>query len=398
MKRKLKKIIPFGIALNIFLMPCQNVYAGSVPKDIKEGSMQIQVENNSFVLTDDETAYISVCTRDFILKRYGDQFSFDNFSSDFEKGNSDYVNFDIVADMTYIENPYTTDYVNGMREAIAVIEDAGDRAIAEQIKDIYIKTQMDTYLVPEETGFRYQIKMPSVMETKEDLDKCILCARTEIGFGNDLVSPICSLGDISNMTSEEAKELSGGSVLTREDGWESLFEELEGLDQIKLFAAETINYNCNAAVTYAKNHAKDKPEFSKDIGQSDCANFVSACIHKGGIPYDKAGEWYPSTYKDIGYPGNNWMRTGFNNNGGVKTYLADTKKYFKKVTKKNVKPGGFLYWNDKSHVALVVSNSGGNLKYSQHSNEKQDKVVLTYNDKESITCFNPNSSTINVTW
>ena len=90
------------------------------------------------------------------------------------------------------------------------------------------------------------------------------------------------------------------------------------------------------------------------------------------------------------------MRTGFYDNGGVKTYLVDKKKYFKKVTKKNVKPGGFLFWNNKSHVALVVSNSGGTLKYSQHSNEKQTKAVWTYDEKQSITCFNPDSNTINV--
>ena len=395
MRRKLKKILPFCMALNIFLMPCQDVYAGSVPADTQESSGQIQVGNDSVVLTDDEAAYISVCARDFILKRYEDKFVFDNFSADFEEGNIGYVNFDVVADMTYIENPYNTNYVNGMKEAIAEIEDEDYKAVAEQIKDDYIKIQMKSYLVPERTGFRYQIKMPDVVETKEDLDNCILCSRTEIGFGNDLVSPICSLGDINNMTSEEVKGLFD-AALTREDGRESIFEELEELNQIKLFATETINYNCSSAVTYAKNHAKDEPEFSKDNGQSDCANFVSACIHKSGIPYDKAGDWFPSTYKDIGYPGDNWMRTGFYDNGGVKTYLVDKKKYFKKVTKKNVKPGGFLFWNNKSHVALVVSNSGGTLKYSQHSNEKQTKAVWTYDEKQSTTCFNPDSNTINV--
>lgn len=395
MRRKLKKIVPFCIALNIFLMPCHDVYAGSVPADTQESSGQIKVGNNSVVLTDDEAAYISVCTRDFILKRFEDRFVFDNFSADFEESNSDYVNFDVVADMTYIENPYNTNYVNGMNEAVAEIEDADYKAIAEQIKDDYIEIQMKSYLVPEKTGFRYQIKMPDVVETKEDLDKCILYSRTEIGFGNDLVSPICSLGDIDNMTSEEVKELFD-SELTREEGRESIFDELEEMNQTKLFAAETINYNCSSAVTYAKNHAKDEPEFSKADGQSDCANFVSKCIHKGGIPYDKAGKWYSLSYKDIGYPGDNWMRTGFYDNGGVKTYLVDTKGYFKKVKKSNVKPGGFLFWNDKSHVALVVSNSGGTLKYSQHSNEIQDKAVWTYDEKQSITCFNPDSNTINV--
>lgn len=61
-----------------------------------------------------------------------------------------------------------------------------------------------------------------------------------------------------------------------------------------------------------------------------------------------------------------------------------------------MKPGGFLFWNNKSHVALVVSNSGGTLKYSQHSNEKQTKAVWTYDEKQSTTCFNPDSNTINV--
>ena len=49
-----------------------------------------------------------------------------------------------------------------------------------------------------------------------------------------------------------------------------------------------------------------------------------------------------------------------------------------------MKPGGFLFWNNKSHVALVVSNSGGTLKYSQHSNEKQTKAVWTYDENRVL--------------
>ena len=110
----------------------------------------------------------------------------------------------------------------------------------------------------------------------------------------------------------------------------------------------------------------DEPEFSSANGMgSDCANFVSKCINAG----------------------DNWMRTGYYDNGGVKTYMTN-KGYFQKTTKAKAKKGGFMFWNNTSHVALVVSNDGTTVKYSQHSSVKQSQVTKTYTSALDVSFYN----------
>ena len=62
--------------------------------------------------------------------------------------------------------------------------------------------------------------------------------------------------------------------------------------------------------------------------------------------------------------------------------------YFKKVAKKNAKKGGFMFWNTTSYVALVVTNDGTTIKYSQHSNVKQSQVRKTYSSDLDVSFYN----------
>jgi hypothetical protein len=64
------------------------------------------------------------------------------------------------------------------------------------------------------------------------------------------------------------------------------------------------------------------------------------------------------------------------------------KGYFKKSKASKVVKGGFMFWNTSSHVALVVSNTKGTIKYSQHSNVQQTQVTKTYGS-EDVTFYNP---------
>lgn len=47
-----------------------------------------------------------------------------------------------------------------------------------------------------------------------------------------------------------------------------------------------------------------------------------------------------------------------------------------------------MFWNKSSHVALVVSNTSGTIKYSQHSNVQQSQVTKTYGS-EDVTFYTP---------
>lgn len=145
-------------------------------------------------------------------------------------------------------------------------------------------------------------------------------------------------------------------------------------------------YDRTAAVDYALEHALDDPEFYLG-GNSDCANFVSKCINAAGIPEDVSGKWYRSTtYGNPNTAGENWMRTGRNNNGGVIPYFMG-KGYIHSVTDAVVQKGTLMYWTTKSHVAIVTYADGSTIRYAEHSNKKEAQEEHIYDASSQSVHF-----------
>jgi len=136
------------------------------------------------------------------------------------------------------------------------------------------------------------------------------------------------------------------------------------------------SYDRIAARDYALAHAFDVPEFSAANGMgSDCANFVSKALIAGGIPVDRTGKWYPSpSYGN--YAGENWMRTGYYNNGGVVPYMLNKGYFSRQYDINKVYAGCILYRTDTSHVALVTYGDGTTVKYTEHSNYSVTRKIL----------------------
>ena len=67
------------------------------------------------------------------------------------------------------------------------------------------------------------------------------------------------------------------------------------IDPVECLGASLPGYNINAAISYANEWAYDRnPEYNDYSGMGgDCANFVSQCLHAGGIPMDP--DWNTST-------------------------------------------------------------------------------------------------------
>ncbi|MCR5321942.1 MAG: amidase domain-containing protein [Lachnospiraceae bacterium] len=144
-------------------------------------------------------------------------------------------------------------------------------------------------------------------------------------------------------------------------------------------------YNRSVAASYAITHATDVPEFSAANGNgSDCANFVSKCLNAGGIPVDVSGNWYPRP-NGSAYAGINWMRTGYNNNGGVIPYMTG-KDYFSYVPTCGPAIGCILYWTNRSHVALIsYIDDTGVAWYTEHGSKPQTQVYHRYSDVSNVT-------------
>ena len=123
-------------------------------------------------------------------------------------------------------------------------------------------------------------------------------------------------------------------------------------------------YDRLRARDYALDHAYDPPEYS-----SDCANFVSQCLcYGGGIP--QSYYWRPGS--------DNWIRTGYYNNGGVVPYMVNNGYFVREYDRSNVNAGCIVSWNGFSHVGLITYGDTVTVKYTAHTNARRNEV-LPYN-------------------
>lgn len=383
MMRKLKKIMSVCLVVSMFAATGQGISAKSL--DIKTENIQknqvLGITNKSTKLTDSQAAVFFNDIQQKLKNQYQEEYELENFRAifvDVENQNNS-VDVDVIADMILIKDPTNNEYVQGMKEAVADTQNAEDKVIAQKELDEYIADQMLSYNVADETTFCYRIEIPTAVTMNDEIIEYETFYRTDIAEDESILTSV-----------PENPQLVKIGLGNEQDGKEAIakaIEENKGSD-----LSRAVTYNKADAVKYAKDHAKDEPEFSKanNMG-SDCANFVSKCINAGGIPVDKTGKWNPSA-KAGDYAGVNWMRTGYykdsdGNYTGVKTYMVN-KGYFKKSTSTSVTKGGFMFWNKSSHVALVVSNTSGTIKYSQHSNVQQSQVTKTYGS-EDVTFYTP---------
>lgn len=371
MMKKIRMMAVVGFALLVlstFFVPQLKVIAAENNNDD-----EIEIINNCSGLSDEQVVEIYDLIENNIIQRYNAGYELANYSitfNDFEVTASNYVvDVDVFVDITLVENPAESLYVQGMEEAVESIEDTNERAYAQRILDEKLADLMSSYNVSQRTGFLYRADINDLENFS--VDNINLFHRVDITDEE---------ADLSPVQDNECNE-----PLGKEVGCSLIQSALISSYSLK----SSVSYNKDDAVTYATEHATDEPEFSKENGLgSDCANFVSKCINAGGIPTDKDGNWYPSP-KAGSYAGTNWMRTGYYNNGGVVPYMTD-KGYFEQGSSSSATLGSIIYWNSKSHVALVTSiDQNGNIKYSQHSNVTLANVYYAYSSSMDVTFYVP---------
>ena len=133
------------------------------------------------------------------------------------------------------------------------------------------------------------------------------------------------------------------------------------------------NYDRIAARDYAyKYWSSYNPAYisHKDNG-GDCANFVSQCIHAGGIPTD-------STWKADSV---SWIRAS-----AVPTCMMN-KGYATKTSYTNATASSFAYTTaGQGHVVLVMINDGAKIAYMAHTTDRKD-AAFSLSDLEGNYSF-----------
>ena len=117
------------------------------------------------------------------------------------------------------------------------------------------------------------------------------------------------------------------------------------------------SYNRIAARDYAyKYWSSYNPAYTSYKGNGgDCANFVSQCLHAGGIPTD-------ATWK-----ADSWIRAS-----AVPSYMMN-KGYATKTSYTNATAGSFAYTSSGAgHAVLVTINDGAKIAYTAHTTDRKD--------------------------
>lgn len=295
----------------------------------------------------------------------------ENFSAVFTDSEYGGINLDVTADSTLLLNPETNRYFEGMRSALNTL-DEGSREAAQSIYDAQFYDAMQAYQTPLKTTYLFYVDDSASTRTNSQN----LYARIEVSESEPI---LCEINTTAPVTGTKAEETGYNAVMkVAKENTAQLYAEPRAVTYKRLTAAQ-----------YAIDHGMDYPEMVTLGAGTDCANFVSWCIYAGGIPRDWSSAttgWYNSVNGE--YPSNNWMRTGYYNNGGVRPYMVDN-GYFKKSSvttgTKGAYAGCFLYWTGSSHVAFVTRGDGQSIYYSEHgSNQKSYTDVEFPASKYSI--------------
>ncbi|UTC64343.1 amidase domain-containing protein [Treponema sp. OMZ 788] len=160
-----------------------------------------------------------------------------------------------------------------------------------------------------------------------------------------------------------------------------------GFDFIKYHTknnSKKTGYNNAAAVAYANRYTSNPLNMSSDISvwnpeyktyDNDCANFVSQCIHAGGIP--TTASWYPESLI--------WIRTGSPRytSKGITDYMQQ-KNIFYETNHSAASEGGFICLTKESHVVLITSNDSITILFNGHTNDRKQVSFPHLHESEAI--------------
>ena len=311
-----------------------------------------------------------------IIDDYCELYDLDNFDYDYELKENDgkeYAAIDVYVDMTLTRHPSDSPFVKGMEAELAKTRSVENDEKLQEVIDFYIN-EVETlyYNIPDRSTFTYAIELKNtdnnIIERKSNEEVSYnLFYRTDTD-DEILLEDADRLAPVEN---EQEAFKSGQEVIQKISSENSSF-------MTRPTTRVSWTYDRLDARDWARDNAYSTPEFpSQTVSGTDCANFVSKALNAGGIPEDSSGDWYrASTWG--GWPGDNWLRTGYYSNGGVVTYMEDEGYFYEQSDESKVCAGSIMFWNNTSHVALVTYGDTVTIKYTQHgATQSKDTVYRT---------------------
>ena len=316
-----------------------------------------------------------------IIEDYSEIYALDNFSYEYrvrEEGSVKYIDMDIHTEMTLTRPASESPFIQGLHDALENETVEVNRAIIQKEIDLYTENIEMYYNKPDPSTFTYTIALsnPNSRLAKSDNNY-------ELFYRNDTFDETILIR-VDDLAEVEDKNLS------KENGYNAaqiaIIQTQKEVKFVQPFASFT--YNRLLARDWANNNATSASEFpSANVPGTDCANFVSKALNAGGIPEDKTGKWYRAATWG-GWPGDNWFRTGYYNNGGVVPYMTGKGYFYKETTLSKIFAGSIMNWTATSHVAFVTYGDTVTIKYAQHGAVNNKDNV--YKDANGIYVPNVN--------
>lgn len=304
-----------------------------------------------------------------IINDYEDLYKLENFEFEtfsFKYNNEDYTGINVYVDMTLIKHPEDFEYFKGLRDGVEKLDNIEKMEIEKDINARLEEIEKECYGVRDRSTFTYAVKTSdlsnkyTVKYSMNPLDKFyyrVDADEVTLYSANNLVKP------------NTEKDYNNGLMETK-----NMLEKLQ-VQKIKSISRRRTYYDRVAARNWALDNAYAEQEFpSSEVNGSDCANFVSKALNEGGIPEDRSGDWYRASHWG-GWPGDNWFRTGHNNNGGVVPYMVDNGYFYRERDESSISAGCIMNWLDTSHVALVTYGDSVTIKYTEHGRRPTRNTV-----------------------
>ena len=211
----------------------------------------IELKNSCTQLDNYQAEQLYMVALKNIMQRFGTDYKFENYKINIrdagEKDSLYMVDVDIDVDMTWTKNPIESDYIKGMKKAITNIRDNEERQMIQKEVDDEITDLMEMYNEKQLSEFSYRVELGKT-NGKISIDNAKFYHRVDVD-DDDVYT--------AKMPDNEEKNYEMGE----NDGEKFVEESL-----IDTFNIRSVSYNKNSAVKYAKDHAKDAPEFSSANG------------------------------------------------------------------------------------------------------------------------------------
>ena len=272
------------------------------------------------------------------------------------------------------ESAYDLPYIQGLQDGIAELTDPAEIASANAELEIWVNELEELYIGEEQTETaEFQVEIPHM----STLSRSGVSADVAMNFVSEFGT--ASMDDFR--PASEDVLYANGMAQAQTVGSAAAVMSVQATSDAP---SDPTDYDRVAARDYARawtcNKSGCNPEYYNPaytyFPGNDCSNYVSQCIHAGGIETE-AGAWAPYTTA--------WTSVSMTGNSvGICEYMIDRGYFFDAGDNKlKAFAGSIICWvnSGQGHVGMVDQNDTVTMTYCGHTN---DRLSMSFKNSTGV--------------